>query len=109
MGSLDTTRGRIRTVMVKGVAPLEGTWREVPRENLRELLCEDVYGGLDPESLLIEDKEICLKLETLEVDGLSLTPWFLCAQVSPHVNDAPPLFPRPSTDTYAHRLRQKQY
>jgi F-box-like len=70
--SLDTNRGSIQTLVIRGAAFLEEAWKEllIPLENLRELLCEDIWAGLDPGSLLIEDREICPKLERLEMDGL---------------------------------------
>ena len=72
MESLATKRASVQTLAVNGATFLERAWREllIPLENLRELLCEDMWPGFDPESLLIEDRGICPKLERLKVDGL---------------------------------------
>jgi len=72
MESFTTNKESIQMLVVKGAAFLEGAWREllIPLQSLRELLCEDIWAGLDPESLLMEDRGICPKLERLEVDGL---------------------------------------
>lgn len=71
MESLATNRGSVQTLAVNGAAFLEGVWREllIPLENLRELLCEDIWAGFDPGSLILEDRGICPKLERFEVDG----------------------------------------
>ena len=72
MESLATSRVGVQTLVVNGAAFLEGVWREllIPLENLKELLCEDIWAGFDPGSLLIEDRGVCPKLERLKVDGL---------------------------------------
>jgi hypothetical protein len=72
MESLDTSNGSIQTLVVKEAGFMEELWRVLltPLENLRGLLCEDICIGLDPGSLLTENRGICPKLERLEVDGI---------------------------------------